>query len=339
MPRVSVTIVAAMGLPAADFGGTSDPYIEVCSSSERQKTSVKNNTLSPIYNETKIVNVVNPLRDAIGFLVFDWDLVGINDIIAYSFISVARLPPNGAPIDMWIELYKKSKKAQKSAKKAAKTGRPPKPTVPGGRLHIIVRLLDVPRMAPPPMVPTAPPPMVPSAPPMVPTAPPMPGQPYPPPGQPYPPPGQPYPPQPMPGQPYPPPGQPYPPPGQPYPPQPMPGQPYPPPGQPYPPQPMPGQPYPPPGQPYPPQPMPGQPYPGQPYPPQPMPGQPYPPPGPMMAPGGNPLMLPTPYCGVVPLGFQNKSGFLRPKKTEGEIVTKGALKGAKTTLKVLGKLL
>jgi len=198
------------------------------------RNKVIKKTLSPVWRETKNISVMDPRKDAVGFLVYDWDAVGANDVIAYGFISVFNVPPTGVPLDLWIELYKKNKKdGKKAKKKEVKSGKPPKPAQPGGRLHIIIRSLDV---VAPPMPPQG------YYPPQ-----PMPGQPYPP--QPMP--GQPYPPQPMPGQPYPPPGQPY------YPPQPMPGQPYPP-------QPVPGQPY------YPPQPMPGQPY----YPPQPVPGRP-----------------------------------------------------------------
>jgi len=105
-------------------------------------------------------------------------------------------------------------------------------------------------------------------------------------------------------------------------------------------QPMPGQPYP--G--YPPQPMPGQPMPGQPYPgypPQPMPGQPMMAAAPVaaMPAGVRPLLVQTPYRGVIPSGFQNKAGFLRPKKTEAEVTEKALGKGAKKTFKALGKLL
>jgi len=287
MPRYEIGVIEAQGLPSADLNGKSDPYIEVCSS-VRQKTEVKKATLNPVWRETKIVTVANPATDAIGFIVYDWDRLGANDIIAYGFISVIGVPPNGAPLDAWVALYKKSKKDQKKVKKA-KSGKIPKPGTPGGRLHLTVRALD-------PM----------------PMAGPMPGQPpmgYPP--QPMP--GQPpmgYPPQPMPGQPpmgYPPQG---------YPPQPMPGQP--PMG--YPPQPMPG---------YPPQPMPG-------YPPQPMPGYA---PAPMAYPGFTPLIVPSPYVGAIPAGFQNKSGFLRVKRTDAEVAGKVVGKGAKKTLKVLGKLL
>jgi len=306
MPRYEITVIEARGLPANDADGKSDPYIEVCSASERQKTATKKNTLDPVWNEIKVVSVADPMRDGIGFLVFDWDRLSANDIIAYGFIGLAALPPNGSPLNVWIDLYKKSKKAEKAQKsaekKAPKTGKPPKPAVASGRLHLNVRLLDVqPMMAAPMAYPPQP----------------MPGQPY---GQPY---GQ-----PMPGQPYP--GQPY---GQP-----MPGQPYP--GQPYG-QPMPGQPYP--GQPYG-QPMPGQPYPqpyGQPMPGQPMPGA-YaaaPAPAKPLGAGAHPLVIQCPYTGAVPVGFKNKSGYLRPQKTDAEVTGKAVAKGTKKTLKVLGKIL
>jgi len=302
MVRFEIQLIEATGLPAADFGGTSDPYVEVCTNTERQKTQIIKKTLSPVWRETKTVSIVDPMKDAVGFLVFDWDRMSANEIIAYGYISLFNVPINGVPLDLWIDLYKKGgkkdkKKEKKDQKKADKTGRPPKPPTPGGRLHIIIRNLD---------------------------AQPMPAQPMP--AQPMP--GQPMPAQPMPGQPMP--GQPMP--GQPMPGQPMPGQPMP--GQPMPAQPMPGQPMP--GQPMPGQPMPGQPY----YPPQPMPGQPMPMPmpGQPMLPA-NPLQIQNPYTGVCPQGFQIKSGYLRPKKTGAEVAGHAAGKGAKKTLKAIGHIL
>jgi len=296
MVRYEIEIVEARNIPVADIGGTSDPYIEVCTAAGgRMKTDTKKKTLNPVWREKKLVDVANPALDAVGFLMYDWDRMSANDIIAYTFITLARVPPNGMPMDIWIDLYKKSKKANKANAKAAnaqaKVGHPPKPAVPGGQLHLIVRLMDVAPMAAPM---------------------PMPGQPMMMPGQPMP--GQPMPGQPMPGQPMMMPGQPMP--GQPMPGQPMPGQP------------MPGQPMM----------MPGQPMPGQPMM---MPGQPMMMPGPVIIPPGapNPLAVPNPYNGAVPVGFQNKSGFLRPKKTDAEVAGHIAGKGAKKTLKALGKIL
>jgi len=279
MPRFEIQVIEAQGVPANDLNGKSDPYVEVCSAAGRQKTEVVKNTLNPVWRETKVVEVTNPMADAIGFLVYDWDRMSANDIIAYGFISMLGLPADGMPLDCWVDLYKKNKKDGKKSKKDkknAKSGKPPKPPTPGGRIHLIVRALDVPAM---------------------PAAAPMPVQPMP---------GQPMPGQPMPGQPM----------MAPMPGQPMPGQPMM--------APMPGQPMM--------APMPGQPMPGQPMM-APMPGQP------MMAPAMRPLMVPTPYNGAVPQGFMNKCGFLRPKKTDAEVAGHAAGKGAKKTLKFLGKLL
>jgi len=264
MVRFQINIVEAANIPKADLCGTSDPYLEICTASERQKTATIKKTLNPVWRETKTVSVLDPMKDAVGFLLYDWDAIGANDLIAYTFISLFNVPPTGAPVDVWVDLYRKTKKDSKKAKKKeVKSGKPPKPPVVSGRLHLIINCLDV-------------------------VAAPMP-------------------PQPMPGQPMP---------GQPMPGQPMPGQP------------MPGQPY------YPGQPMPGQPMPGQPMPGQPMPGQPMP-----MAPMAVNLSVPIPYCGAVPVGFHNKVGHLRPKMTDAEAAGKVAGKGAKKTLKILGKIL
>jgi len=55
--------------------------------------------------------------------------------------------------------------------------------------------------------------------------------------------------------------------------------------------------------------------------------------------GAHPLTIQCPYTGAVPVGFKNKSGYLRPQKTDAEVTSKAVAKGAKKTLKVLGKLL
>lgn len=306
MPRVEIQVIEAQGLPAADLNGKADPFVELCTSIDRQRTEVKKKTLSPVWRETKAVSILDPMRDAIGILVFDWDLMGTNDTMAYSFITLMGLPPMGQPLDTWVDLYKATKKdVKKAKKKEVKKNKPPKPTVPAGRIHLIIRALDF-------------------HPPMPPMAAPAPMGPYPgqPPMAPYP--GQPMPGGPMPGGPMP--GQP---PMAPYPGQPMPGQP---PMAPYPGQPMPGQP---PMAPYPGQPMPGHP-PMAPYPGQPMPGHP-PMPAPMPAPGFRPLTVPIPYTGAIPIGFQNKCGHLRPKKTEAQAAADNAGKAAKKTLKTIGK--
>lgn len=316
MPRLEIQIVEAQGLPAADMNGKADPFVEVCTSIDRQRTEVKKKTLSPVWRETKTVAIADPMRDAVGILVFDWDLVGTNDTMAYSFLTLMGLPPMGQPLDTWVDLYKATKKdVKKAKKKEVKKAKPPKPTVPAGRIHLIIRALDF----QPPMPPMAAmPPMgpYPGQPPM-----PMPGGPMP--GGPMP--GGPMPCGPMPGGPMP--GQP---PMAPYPGQPMPGGPMP--GGPMPGGPMPGQP---PMAPYPGQPMPGQP-PMAPYP-QPM--APYPQPMPAgPAPGFRPLTVPIPYTGAIPIGFQNKCGHLRPKKTEAQAAADNAGKAAKKTLKAFGKI-
>ena len=51
-----------------------------------------------------------------------------------------------------------------------------------------------------------------------------------------------------------------------------------------------------------------------------------------------PLQVPVPYTGAVPIGFKNKSGVLRPKKTQAEAAAESASKACKKTFKAIGKL-
>ncbi len=59
--KLRVTIHNARNLAAADFGGSSDPYIKTYLLPDRSKhskrlTEIKKNTLNPVYEETVLVS-------------------------------------------------------------------------------------------------------------------------------------------------------------------------------------------------------------------------------------------------------------------------------------------
>ena len=70
---VSVRVVRATGLLAADKGGTSDPYVVVQSAGgKKAKTSVKKKTLEPEWDETLELSVLDAAAP-LSFAVWDHD--------------------------------------------------------------------------------------------------------------------------------------------------------------------------------------------------------------------------------------------------------------------------
>ena len=83
---VSVRVVRATGLLAADSGGTSDPYVLVAlptryDGGNSSRTSAKKKTLNPEWGETlETLHVYDaPDRCMISFSVWDHDNIGMND--------------------------------------------------------------------------------------------------------------------------------------------------------------------------------------------------------------------------------------------------------------------
>ncbi len=147
-----IVVVEAAEVPVADSDGGSDPFLVISIGSKTHKTSVVKHSLNPVWNETKVIEIKDPMRDGVGFLLYDWDRFSVNDLIAYGFMSMIGIPPNGSPVDVWIPLYEKSKKAEKKEKKevkeASRSTMAPKPPKAGGRLHLVIRALDDPKGGP-----------------------------------------------------------------------------------------------------------------------------------------------------------------------------------------------
>ena len=72
---VTVRVVRATGLLAADKGGTSDPYVVVqTAGGKKTKTSVKKKTLDPEWDETLELSVLDAAAP-LSFTVWDHDKV------------------------------------------------------------------------------------------------------------------------------------------------------------------------------------------------------------------------------------------------------------------------
>ena len=138
MPYVEIKIIAANGLPSSDANGKSDPYVVVSTSKCDIKTEVKKCTLDPTWNEMVVMEVGNPLKDAVGFQIFDWDRFSDNDFLCSACIMVNDLVP-GVPKDMVLELTKIDKKEWIRVKRKGVSS---PPLTKCGTLHIEVRALD-----------------------------------------------------------------------------------------------------------------------------------------------------------------------------------------------------
>ena len=100
---VSVRVVRATGLLAADKGGTSDPFVTVLSKgSKKAKTSVKKKTLEPEWDETLELSVLDAAAP-LSFAVWDHDKIGTNDALGAGEVLLGQCAP-GAPTPLRVAL-------------------------------------------------------------------------------------------------------------------------------------------------------------------------------------------------------------------------------------------
>lgn len=107
---VSVRVVRATGLLAADSGGTSDPYVLVAlptryDGGNSSRTSAKKKTLNPEWGETlETLHVYDaPDRCMISFSVWDHDNIGMNDDLGTGEALLRTCAP-GVPTPLTIAL-------------------------------------------------------------------------------------------------------------------------------------------------------------------------------------------------------------------------------------------
>ncbi|XP_028669455.2 synaptotagmin-C [Erpetoichthys calabaricus] len=86
--RLTVTIIKATNLKAMDLTGFSDPYVKaslICDGRrlKKRKTSIKKNTLNPVYNEALVFDIPNENIDHVSLViaVMDYDCIGHNEVI------------------------------------------------------------------------------------------------------------------------------------------------------------------------------------------------------------------------------------------------------------------
>ncbi|XP_077289369.1 synaptotagmin-10-like [Arctopsyche grandis] len=112
--RLTLTIIKGRNLKAMDITGSSDPYVKVyliCQGKrlKKKKTTVKKNTLCPVYNEALVFDVPAENVEDVSLLikVIDYDRIGSNELMGCtamgsSFIGVGR--------DHWLEMLDNPRK-------------------------------------------------------------------------------------------------------------------------------------------------------------------------------------------------------------------------------------
>jgi Ca2+-dependent lipid-binding protein len=104
-----VTIVRARELAAEDLGGLSDPFCELWvghgrEASERYyRTTCKDKTLSPTWNESAIFDV-EATNELLHLVMFDKNNMNAHTFMGDVKLDLCGLVPGGAPIEDWFRL-------------------------------------------------------------------------------------------------------------------------------------------------------------------------------------------------------------------------------------------
>ncbi|KAL1505610.1 hypothetical protein ABEB36_005135 [Hypothenemus hampei] len=112
--RLTITIVKGRHFKAMDITGKSDPYVKVYliwkgRKMKKKKTTVRHNTLFPIYNEALVFDVPEENIGEVSLLVkiIDYDRIGQNEIMGCFIIG----PDNaGKGRDHWLEMLENPRK-------------------------------------------------------------------------------------------------------------------------------------------------------------------------------------------------------------------------------------
>ncbi|KAL0829727.1 hypothetical protein ABMA28_003222 [Loxostege sticticalis] len=102
--RLTVTVIKGRNLKAMDINGSSDPYVKIClicqgKRIKKKKTTVKKNTLSPVYNEALVFDL--PADNVFDVTIGPNELIGCT-AIGSTLIGIGR--------DHWLEMLDNPRK-------------------------------------------------------------------------------------------------------------------------------------------------------------------------------------------------------------------------------------
>ena len=99
---LTVHVVEARDLKPMDMDGTSDPYVVLEIEDQRIETNYKQQTLSPVWNESFTFDIING-REALKVTVMDKDTFGNDDFEGMCFVSLQGLRDQ-MKHDSWFDL-------------------------------------------------------------------------------------------------------------------------------------------------------------------------------------------------------------------------------------------
>ncbi|KAG7305010.1 hypothetical protein JYU34_010452 [Plutella xylostella] len=112
--RLTATVIKGRNLKAMDINGSSDPYVKIClicqgKRIKKKKTTVKKNTLNPVYNEALVFDLPQENVHDVTLLVkvIDYDRIGPNELIGCTAIGSTLI---GVGRDHWLEMLDNPRK-------------------------------------------------------------------------------------------------------------------------------------------------------------------------------------------------------------------------------------
>ncbi|KAG7666099.1 TCB1 [[Candida] subhashii] len=115
---LTVEVIRAEGLPAADSNGKSDPFMQVYLNNDKEeflKTKKIKKTLDPVWNESGTTEVANKFDSVLRLVCYDWDLAESNDLLGIGEVALkdydTRQGTQEAEVDLFGENGEKSGKA------------------------------------------------------------------------------------------------------------------------------------------------------------------------------------------------------------------------------------
>ncbi|CAG9130325.1 unnamed protein product [Plutella xylostella] len=112
--RLTATVIKGRNLKAMDINGSSDPYVKIClicqgKRIKKKKTTVKKNTLNPVYNEALVFDLPQENVHDVTLLVkvIDYDRIGPNELIGCTAIGSTLI---GIGRDHWLEMLDNPRK-------------------------------------------------------------------------------------------------------------------------------------------------------------------------------------------------------------------------------------
>ncbi|KAG9287576.1 hypothetical protein G9A89_019637 [Geosiphon pyriformis] len=102
--ELRVCVVEARELTDKDIVGKSDPYVELWIDEKyKQRTTTKDNTLNPIWNETFHFNIPNHKKHILHIRVLDSDVATSDDTIGTAKVDLQDVFQRGQ-VDRWVKL-------------------------------------------------------------------------------------------------------------------------------------------------------------------------------------------------------------------------------------------